>query len=95
MDWQALPWIAGYFIGLLVISYFGAFGPGGIIGGVGFFKNVLSGGGNDDLTLGGTLGVSAVWAIVCFYWAMSARLPESKVDEYVEDVYPSAEGFVH
>ncbi|MGC9220796.1 MAG: APC family permease [Solirubrobacteraceae bacterium] len=87
MDWQAAPWIIGYFTGLLVISYFGAFGPGGIIGGVGFFKNVLSQGGNDDLTLSGTLIAAAIWGLISFYWAMSKRLPESKVDEYVSQVY--------
>jgi amino acid transporter len=91
MDWQAAPWIAGYFIGLLIISYFGDFGAGGIIGGVGFFKNVLNQGGNDDLTLGGTLIVSAVWALIVFYWALSARLPVSKVDEYIQEVYPAAD----
>ena len=90
MDWIAAPWIAGFFIGMLVISYFGDFGPGGIIGGVGVFKHVLDHGGNDDLTLGGTLGATAAWALVCFYWAISRRLPESKVDEYVEEVYPTA-----
>jgi len=36
-----------------VISYFGGFGHGGIIGGVGTLKNVLIGG-NADLPLTGT-----------------------------------------
>ncbi len=88
MDWNAGPWIAAYFVGLLVISYFGDFGPGGIIGGVGIFKNVLSQGGNDDLGLVGTLLVSAGWSLVIFYWAIRTRLPSQKVDEYVRDVYP-------
>jgi amino acid transporter len=88
MDWNSGPWIAAYFIGMLVISYFGDFGPGGIIGGVGIFKNVLSQGGNDDLGLVGTLAVAAAWALVIFYWAVRTRLPEHKVDEYVRDVYP-------
>src|ERR1700761_8185523 len=88
MDWNSGPWIAAYFIGMLVISYFGDFGPGGIIGGVGIFKNVLSQGGNDDLGLVGTLAVSAAWALVIFYWAIRTRLPSEKVDEYVRDVYP-------
>jgi hypothetical protein len=91
MDWQAAPWIAGYFLGMLVISYLGAFGPGGIIGGIGIFKHWLDQGGTDDIGLGGTLLASTAWALVVYYWALSARLPESKVDEYVEEVYPSAD----
>jgi amino acid transporter len=88
MDWQSAPWIAAYFIGLLFISYFADFGPGGIIGGIGVFKNVLNQGGNDDLGLWGSLGVSAAWALVIYYWALRTRLPGQKVDEYVRDVYP-------
>jgi amino acid transporter len=91
MDWQGAPWIAGFFIGMLIISYFGAFGPGGIIGGIGVFKKVLDQGGNDDLGLVGTLALSAVWALVVYYWALYSRLPESKVDEYVQEVYPAAD----
>jgi amino acid transporter len=91
MDWQSLPWIAGFFIGMLVISYLGAFGPGGIIGGVGFFKHWLDQGGTDDIGLGGTLAATTAWALVIYYWAISSRLPESKVDEYVQEVYPSAD----
>ncbi len=95
MDWVSLPWISAFFIGMLLISYFGDFGPGGIIGGIGPFKNVLSGGGNDDLTLGGTLAATTVWALVIFYWAMRDRLPEQQVDEYVSDVYPTPDATGH
>jgi amino acid transporter len=91
MDWQAAPWIAGYFIGMLIISYLGDFGPGGMIGGIGIFKHALDQGGTDDIGLGGTLAATAVWALVVYYWALSARLPESKVDEYVQEVYPAAD----
>ena len=51
LEWRAAAWIAPYFIGMLVISYFGDFGSGGIIGGIGIFKHVLDGG-NDDLGTG-------------------------------------------
>ena len=88
MDWQAALWIIPYFVGILVISYFGTFGSGGIIGGVGIFKNVLSHGGNNDLGLIGGLAASAGWSLVIYYLAMSRRLPEAKVDHYVRDVYP-------
>jgi amino acid transporter len=89
MDWNSLPWIAAFFLGMLVISYFGAFGPGGIIGGIGFFKHVLDHGGNDDLGLGGTLGAVAAWALVIYFWALATRLPVAVVDRYIEEVYPS------
>jgi len=88
MDWGAAVWIVPYFVGMLVISYFGTFGAGGIIGGIGFFKHVLDQGGNDDLGLYGGLIASAVWSLVIYYVAISRRLPVEKVDHYVREVYP-------
>jgi amino acid transporter len=91
IDWQAAPWLAAYLIGMGLIAYFGTFGPGGILGGSGVFKHVLSEGGNNDLGLYGGLGASAGWSLVIYFWALSKRLPESKVDEYVKDVFPAAD----
>ncbi|HEX4008508.1 MAG TPA: APC family permease [Solirubrobacteraceae bacterium] len=88
MDWQAAPWIITWIIGMGVISYLSAFGPGGIIGGIGFFKNVLPQGGTDDIGLWGGIILSGVFSLIIYYWAVATRLPESKVDEYVSDVYP-------
>jgi hypothetical protein len=88
MDWQAAPWIIGWIVGMGVISYLSAFGPGGIIGGIGFFKNVLDQGGTDDIGLWGGIIASGVFSLIIYYWAISLRLPESKVDEYVAEVYP-------
>jgi amino acid transporter len=88
MDWDAALWILPYFVGMLVISYFGTFGAGGIIGGIGIFKHVLDQGGNDDLGLYGGLAASAAWSLVIYFTAISRRLPPHKVDEYVADVYP-------
>jgi amino acid transporter len=87
IDWQAAPWLAAYLIGIGLIAYFGTFGSGGILGGIGVFKHVLPDGGNDDLGLYGGLAASAVWSLVIYFWALSQRLPESKVDEYVHDVF--------
>jgi amino acid transporter len=89
MDWRAAAWILPYFLGLLVISYFGGFGAGGIIGGIGVFKHVLDHGGNNDLGLVGGLVASAAWSLVIFRLAVSCRLPEAEVDRYVADVMPS------
>jgi len=91
IDWQAAPWLAAYLIGMGLIAYFGTFGPGGILGGVGVFKHVLSQGGNNDLGLVGGLAASAGWSLIVYFWALSKRLPESKVDEYIEDVFAAPE----
>lgn len=94
MDWQAAPWIITWLLGMGVISYISSFGAGGIIGGIGIFKNVLDQGGNDPLGLGsngalyGSLGISAAFSLFVYFWAVASRLPSHKVDEYVRDVYP-------
>jgi amino acid transporter len=87
VDWGAAVWIFPYLIGMGVISYFGTFGSGGIIGGVGTFKTVLVGG-NNDLGLIGGLVVSGVFSLFIYYLAISRRLPSHMVDEYVAEVYP-------
>ena len=88
LDWRAAGFIVPYFLGMLLISYFGDFGPGGIIGGIGIFKHVLDHGGNDDLGLVGGLVASAAWSLVIFRVAIACRLPEVDVDRYVADVHP-------
>jgi len=88
IDWGAAWWIIPYFVGLLVISYFGDFGSGGIIGGVGVFKHVLSQGGNDDLGLYGGMAATAAWSLVIYYIAIAKRLPSDRVDYYASEVYP-------
>jgi amino acid transporter len=87
IDWDAARWIFPYLIGMGVISYFGGFGPGGIIGGVSVFKNVLVGG-QGGLPLWYDLLVLAVFSLGIYYMAMAHRLSEEKVDHYVEAVYP-------
>ena len=88
MDWSAAQWIALYLLGMLVVSYFGTFGAGGIIGGIAPFTHVLDQGGNNDLGLVGGLIASAALALGVYYLAISKRLPSEKVDEYVREVYP-------
>ncbi len=88
MDWQSAPWIITWIIGMALIDYFSDFGAGGIIGGIGFFKNVLSHGGNYDLGLYGSIGASIGFSLIIYFWAVASRLPPEKVDEYVADVYP-------
>lgn len=88
LDWGAAVWIFPYLIGMGLIAYFGTFGSGGIIGGVGIFKNVLSGGGNNDLGLVGGLIASAGWSLIIYFIAIRRRLPSAQVDHYVREVYP-------
>ncbi len=88
MDWRAAPWIIGWIVGMGIINYLSDFGPGGIIGGIGFFKNVLSQGGTDDIGFAGSLIASGLFSLIIYFWAVASRLPAKKVDEYVADVYP-------
>jgi amino acid transporter len=90
MDWGAALWIIPYFVGMLVISYFGTFGPGGIIGGIHPFEHVLDHGGNNDLGLIGGLAASAGWSLIIYFIALRQRLPTHMVDHYVREVYPPA-----
>jgi amino acid transporter len=87
IDWAAAAWVFPYLVGMGVISYLGGFGHGGIIGGIGIFKDVLVGG-NGDLPLYWDLAVLAVFSLVIYYVAMARRLPTEKVDQYVREVYP-------
>ena len=64
-------------VGLGVISYFGGFGQGGIIGGVSSFKNVLVGG-NADLPLYWDVLVVTIFSLAIYYLAMASRLSSEK-----------------
>ncbi|RKQ93028.1 amino acid/polyamine/organocation transporter (APC superfamily) [Solirubrobacter pauli] len=75
VEWRAAAWIAPYLLGMLVISYFGDFGPGGIIGGIGVFAHVLDHGGTGGLGLVGGLIASAGWSLVIYHLAVALRLP--------------------
>lgn len=59
---------------------------------VGIFKKVLVGG-NFDIPFYWDLAIVAAFALAIYYLAMHLRRPESKVDEYAEEVYspPAAE----
>jgi amino acid transporter len=90
LDWEAAVWIIPYFIGMGVISYFGlgtGGESGGIIGSIGVFKHVLVGG-KDGLGVIGSLIATIAFSLIIYYVAIARRLPESKVDEYVAEVYP-------
>ena len=88
IDWNSVGWMLTYLIGVGLISYFGQFGQGGIIGSVGVFQNILRGG-NFDLPLGIDLAILAAFSLAIYHWAIATRLSEAKVDHYVREVYPS------
>lgn len=94
IDWGAVPWLLVYLIGMGVISFLGSFpgAPGvGILNGASLFGidfNTVLVGGKGHIGLYWDLLVVAIFSLVIYYWAMSMRLPEDKVDQYVRDVYP-------
>jgi amino acid transporter len=92
IDWIAGVWIFPYLIGMGVISFFGQFGTGGIIGGVGPFKNFMVGGtgfipGDVGIPFWWDLAVVAVFSLVIYYTAMHFRISEAQVDAYASDLY--------
>jgi amino acid transporter len=87
IDWIAGVWIFPYLIGMGIISFFGQFGPTGIIGGVGPFATFMVGG-TGAIPFWWDLVSVAVFSLVIYYTAMHFRLSEAKVDEYAAHLYP-------
>ena len=85
LDWAAGRWLFPYYLGMGVISFFGSFGQGAIIGGVGPFSNVWVGG-DGRLPLWWDLLVVTVFSLVIYYFAVSHPLPEEEIDQYVGSV---------
>jgi len=90
IDWEGARWIIPYLVGMGAISFFGTFGPGGIIGGVGPFKKVWVGG-DGRLEFWWDLLVLGIFSLMIYYGAIASRLSSAKVDEYVKDVFPPTE----
>jgi amino acid transporter len=83
IDWAAGKWLFPYLIGLGVISYFGGFGQGAAIGGIGPFGGFMVGG-NGQLPLWWDLLVVTVFSLAIYYLAMGTRLSRERVDGYVK-----------
>jgi amino acid transporter len=88
LDWGASVWIFPYLVGMTLISYFGNFGVGAIIGGLGPFKNLIIGG-QGDFNIWYMFLILAAFGLAIYYLAVWKALPEAQVDEYVKDVYPA------
>jgi amino acid transporter len=87
IDWRPGMFVFPYMIGMGLISYFGNFGAGGILDGIGVFKNVLVGG-NGDIPNFWDFLIVAAFSLGIYYMALHNRLRPEQVDHNVRDVYP-------
>jgi amino acid transporter len=87
IDWASGAWIFFYLVGMALLSYFGNFGSGTMLGGVGWFKTHLIGG-NGDIPLWWDLVIVAAFSLTVYFMAIASRLPEAKVDQYIREVFP-------
>jgi amino acid transporter len=77
-----------YMIGMGLISFFGQFGHGGILNGVGIFHDVLVGG-SKHIPFYWDLLIVAAFSLAIYLLAIRNCLPASEVDKNVKDVYPT------
>jgi amino acid transporter len=88
LDAKSGAWIPVYLAGMAVISYFGNFGTGyKLVGGIGWFNTHLIGP-DGKLHFWWDMLIVVAFSFVIYYWAVASRLPENRVNEYIEDVYP-------
>jgi len=88
IEWVSAWWLFPYLIGLSVISYFGDFGSGAILGGIGPFKGVLEGG-HGVIPLWWDMGCLAVLSLAVYAGAMAQG---SKVGSQAPPISASALG---
>jgi amino acid transporter len=70
IEWASAWWLFPYLVGLSVVSYLGDFGRGGILGGIGPFKDVVIGG-RGILPLWWDMACLAVLSLVVYFGAMA------------------------
>jgi amino acid transporter len=70
IEWVSAWWLFPYLVGLSVVSYFGDFGSGAILGGVGPFKDVLVGG-HGVLPLWWDMGCLALLSLAVYAGAIT------------------------
>jgi amino acid transporter len=94
LDLKSGAWIPVYLAGMALISYFGNFGTGyKLVGGIGWFNTHLVGP-DGKIHFWWDMLIVIGFSIAIYFWAVASRLPENRVDEYIQDVYPP-EGVVH
>jgi amino acid transporter len=95
LDVMSGLWIPVYLAGMALISYFGNFGaPYKLVGGIGWFNTHLIGP-DGKIHFWWDMLIVIGFSFAIYFWAVASRLPENRVDEYIEDVYPTAEGVAH
>lgn len=87
LDWGAAVWVFPWLVGLGFIIFFGNYGTGGILGGVGPVATTWIGA-DGRLPLWWDLVVVAAWSLFIYYMAIHRRLDTARVDEYVGTVVP-------
>src|SRR3954467_8263079 len=70
MQWRAAQWLPVYLIGLGLIVYLSPYGP---------LKNPV-------LPLWWDMGVTAVFSLAIYYWALAVALPRETIMEMIEEV---------
>jgi amino acid transporter len=70
IEWAAAWWLFPYLVGISLVSYLGNFGPGGILGGVGPFHDVLVGG-QGAIPLWTDMVVLSAFSLVVYAGAMA------------------------
>jgi amino acid transporter len=88
LDAKSGAWIPVYLAGMALISYFGNFGVGyKLVGGIGWFKTHLVGP-DGKIHFWWDMLIVIGFSLAIYFWAVATRLPENRVNEYIEDVYP-------
>jgi amino acid transporter len=80
LDWRSAQWLWPYIIGMAIISYLGQFNEPYLLPNHPTLFNL------PHIPFFWDLGVVAVFSLVIYYWALSVRLPVSKVKEYISTV---------
>jgi amino acid transporter len=70
MQWRSAQWLPVYLIGLGLIVYLSPYGP---------LKNPV-------LPLWWDMGVTAVFSLAIYYWALAVALPRETIMEMIEEV---------
>jgi amino acid transporter len=86
IDWQSAVWVIPWLLGMGFITYFGNYGTGGMIGGIGITATVWVGA-NGDIPLWWDLLVVGGWSLFIYYMAIYRRLDTERVDHYVGTVH--------
>ncbi len=95
LDFKHGIWIPVYLAGMSLISYFGNFGTGyKLVGGIGWFNTHLVGP-DGKIHFWWDMLIVVAFSFVIYFWAVATRLPEDRVDTYIQDVYPPLDAAAH